>query len=354
MINKFSEIIKELKKSSDEKEFFEELKKIFVKQFNGLLLEVFQLDRLPPFYYSLFPSQNSKTILKDFLESKEIDYKENFIIIGQNFIYPISIDNTPKKYLLVFNNEINSNYNEIKELCNSASDVFECLTTNHQAGFNESTIQNANHISQMSHDINSMISLIKSNVPDIGKSISDKMNYTEQMTKDILLYVREIELLNSEVDVVELIDSIVNNIQVPANVEILKNYEIEAEYINVDVELINRAISEIIKNSIDSIEKRSEKITIEAQAKEFRNPFSKNEYLIIKIKDNGKGINPDFFELVINPFFTTKKSEYHSGLGLSIANKIIEAHGGALRIENSNASKTIISVYLPMVRIENE
>ena len=351
---KIPEIIKELKKSSGEKEFFEELKKVFNKQFNGLLLEVFQLDILPPFYLPLFSSQNNETILKEFFECKEIDRKENFVIIGQNYIYPISIDNTYKKYLLVFSDQINRNFYEIKKLCDSFNDIFELLTKNYQYGHAKSSLKNANLISQMSHDINSMISLIKSNIPELETVVSDKMNYTEKMTKDILQYVREIEILESSVDVVELMDSIINNIKIPDTIKISKNYNIENENIRVDVELINRAVSEILHNSLAAIDMGSGKITIEAQAEEFKNPFIKNKYLVIRIKDKGKGINPDFLELVKNPFFTTQKSEYHSGLGLSIANKIIEAHGGVLKIENSNESKTIVSVYLPMLGIENE
>jgi len=349
MNNKFPEIIRELKKSSDEKEFFEGLKKFFNEQFTGWLLEVFQLDILPPFYFPLFPSQNSETILKEFSVCKEIDRKENFVIIGQNFIYPISIDNTPKKYLLVFSDQINNRFSEINELCESISSTLEFSTKNYKYGFTESSLQNANLISQMSHDINSMISLIKSNIPEIESCVSDKMTYAEKMTKDILQYVRDMEILCSQVDVVELMDSILDTISLPSNVEIIKNYSLKSENIGVDVELINRAINEIISNSISAFDEKSGKISIKVCAEEFENILSTNKFLIIKIEDNGEGINPDFLNLVKNPFFTTKKSEHHSGLGLSIANKIIEAHGGALRIEDNNDSKTIVSIYLPLV-----
>jgi signal transduction histidine kinase len=221
-------------------------------------------------------------------------------------------------------------------------------------GFEKSCIQNANLISQMSHDVNSMISLIKSNVPEIEKSVTDKMNYTEQMTKDILQYVREIETLDSEVEIVELMDSIIETIPVPKNIELSKKYKVDSNSIKVDVELINRALVEIIKNSITAIEHETGKITIEVGIKIFKNIFIKNKFFVVKIEDNGNGINADFLDLVKNPFFTTRKSEYHSGLGLTIANKIIEAHGGQMRIENNNGNNTVVTIYLPIQEKENE
>ena len=182
----------------------------------------------------------------------------------------------------------------------------------------------------------------------------DNINYTEQMTKDILQYVRDIEILDSEVEIVELVDSIIETISVPENIEISKKYNVASESINVDVELFNRALGEIIKNSIAAIEHKKGKVTIELGIKVFKNIFIKNKFLVLKIEDNGKGINDDFQNLVKEPFFTTRKSEYHSGLGLTIANKIIEAHGGQIRIENSRDNKTVVTIYLPMQEKENE
>lgn len=354
MNEKYQKIIKELKKSPKKKEFFEELRRSFQKHYDKCLLDVIQLDLLPPFYLSLIETQSSDKILKEFKECRKSNQKDGFIIVGSYYIYPISIDENSRKYLLVFNGQIKKYYDEIKAFCDLVSNMFESSMKNYKAGFDESSVQNANLISQMSHDINSMISLIKSNVPEIEKSISDKINYTEHMTKDILQYVRGFEILKSEVEIVELMDSIINTISVPNNIEIYNNYKVGSEPIDVDVELINKAITEIINNSIASIGEKPGKITIAVWTEGFENILIKYDYLVIKIEDNGKGINNDFLDLVKDPFFTTRKAEYHSGLGFSIANNIIEAHGGEIRIENTNKNKTVVAIYLPIQEKENE
>jgi signal transduction histidine kinase len=206
----------------------------------------------------------------------------------------------------------------------------------------------------MSHDINSMILLIKSTLPEIDNFVSNRMNDTEKMTKNILQYVREIQVLKSDVDIAELLDSVIQNVSIPENIQVAKNLNIDSVSIRVDVELIDRALGEIIKNSVSAIDDGTGKIIITATINEFENLFSQNQFLEINIEDTGSGINPDFLQFVKNPFFTTQKSECHSGLGLSIANKIIESHGGSLNIRINQENNTLVTIYLPMQGNENE
>ena len=102
--------------------------------------------------------------------------------------------------------------------------------------------------------------------------------------------------------------------------------------------LLAWSIENIIKNSIDSIEERTGKITISLK-KEL------NE-IKIRIKDNGKGIPKKDWKNIFRPGFSTKKTGW--GLGLSLANRIIEdIHKGHLKVLNSTINKgTIIEISL--------
>jgi len=53
----------------------------------------------------------------------------------------------------------------------------------------------------------------------------------------------------------------------------------------------------------------------------------------ITVRDNGKGIEPGIASRIFDSTFTTKKGE-HFGLGLAIVKKLVEAHGGKVRVEN--------------------
>jgi len=65
----------------------------------------------------------------------------------------------------------------------------------------------------------------------------------------------------------------------------------------------------------------------------------------VKIADSGCGIPQAYLQRVTEPFFTTKT--YGSGLGLSVAKRIIELHGGALTLRRIEPTGTEVEVYLP-------
>ena len=354
MNEKHQVLVRKLKNISGTAEFFEGLKIFFEENYREVFFEIVKLIPFPPFYLPPSDSPNIESLLEEFSNCSITNQKDNFVIVNNYYIYPLSYEKKSPKYLLVFGNQIINYLDEIKSLCDLSKDVFEMSVNLYQSGFDESALQNANLISQISHDINSMIFLIKSNFPEIDTSVSDKINYNEKMTKDMLQYVREIQVLESEVDITELLNSIIHNVSIPDNIEVSKDFKVNSESIRVDVELIDRAIGEIIKNSISAIDKEAGKINITATINDFENLFNKNQFLVLTIEDSGKGINPDFLEFVKNPFFTTQKFEYHSGLGLSIANKIIEAHDGSLNIQINQESNIMVTIYLPLLGEKNE
>lgn len=60
----------------------------------------------------------------------------------------------------------------------------------------------------------------------------------------------------------------------------------------------------------------------------------KDHFITLVIKDNGKGIAKEHLQDIFQPFYTTKPEQEGSGLGLSICKKIIEEHGGTIRVES--------------------
>jgi signal transduction histidine kinase len=65
----------------------------------------------------------------------------------------------------------------------------------------------------------------------------------------------------------------------------------------------------------------------------------------IAISDTGRGIDPETLPKIFDPFFTTRSNG--SGLGLAIVKRIIEDHGGAIRVESQAGHGTTVRVELP-------
>ena len=98
---------------------------------------------------------------------------------------------------------------------------------------------------------------------------------------------------------------------------------------NCDREQISRVFFNLIKNSIESIQQKSEK-NLNFEKKILIEITQNNDHIKIVIIDNGVGLNnlKDNIKNILNPYYTTKKNG--TGLGLSIVNKIINDHNGEL------------------------
>jgi PAS domain S-box-containing protein len=77
-----------------------------------------------------------------------------------------------------------------------------------------------------------------------------------------------------------------------------------------------------------------------------------NQEAIIEVMDQGQGIPDELQETIFEPFYTTKPTGQGTGLGLSLAYKIIEDHGGTLTIDSQAGLGTRVVVTLPLDETE--
>ncbi len=74
--------------------------------------------------------------------------------------------------------------------------------------------------------------------------------------------------------------------------------------------------------------------------------FAQNSSAIVTVTDNGRGIAPEHLPNIFRPFYTTKGNG--TGLGLSLARRIVEQHHGQISVESSTGKGTTFSVVLPV------
>ena len=71
-------------------------------------------------------------------------------------------------------------------------------------------------------------------------------------------------------------------------------------------------------------------------------------YLVICIKDEGRGIEPENVSHIFEPFFTTKEVGKGTGLGLAIVYGIIQEHDGWIEVQSKPGKGACFRVYLPV------
>lgn len=128
-----------------------------------------------------------------------------------------------------------------------------------------------------------------------------------------------------------------DNIQLSTNIE-----SIEGVKVSVDVDMMERAIMNVVENSIEAMP-HGGKITINS----FLINKNSKQYIVLEIQDTGIGIPNNIKAEVFEPFFTTKSYKNAKGLGLSETLGIIEQHNGFIELESEENHGTTVRIYLP-------
>jgi PAS domain S-box-containing protein len=77
--------------------------------------------------------------------------------------------------------------------------------------------------------------------------------------------------------------------------------------------------------------------------------LSAGRYLKLTVSDTGCGMSPHIMERIFDPYFTTKKKEEGTGLGLSVVHGIVKDHGGFITVKSNPDQGSVFDVYLPLI-----
>jgi two-component system, NtrC family, sensor kinase len=105
---------------------------------------------------------------------------------------------------------------------------------------------------------------------------------------------------------------------------------------------LNQVFLNLINNAAQAIESGAGEITLITR-------MEGADHVAVEIADNGKGIPPEIMSKIFDPFFTTKAVGKGTGLGLSISYKIIEQHGGSIRVDSNVGQGTRFTIVLPLI-----
>jgi PAS domain S-box-containing protein len=121
-----------------------------------------------------------------------------------------------------------------------------------------------------------------------------------------------------------------------------------------DSNLIFQAITNLVTNSRESYQGKTGSIEvtlaeelIEQEAATFAIGAKAGEYVRLRVRDFGCGMNAETLGKSFNPLYTTKHTTGHIGLGLSIVYSIVRAHDGFLTVESHPDKGTTVSLYFP-------
>ena len=213
---------------------------------------------------------------------------------------------------------------------------------------------------KIAHEINNPLTVILMNAQlqlekEQSSEISDTLNLIVKHSKNIKELTRgymnlgksgEFEKKNLLLS--EVLRSTVNSLKPLGQ---LKHVKLEESYANGESE---------VSADFSSLEQVFRNLLLNAVHATAGNPMRK---IIVGVKpsengdnveafvsDNGTGINPDIIDKIFDQYFSTKKEEMGTGLGLAVVKEIIEAvHEGKVSVESEIDKGTVFRILLPAV-----
>ena len=147
------------------------------------------------------------------------------------------------------------------------------------------------------------------------------------------------------------------------NIQIKKEIPTQPIKIIADPELLEQAFLNLILNAIQSMANEG-KLTISVDKQVYLHPSPheffrewEGDYILtksygevhIRFSDTGCGISKEEMKKIFHPFYTTKAKG--CGLGLTITQRIIQSHGGGIKVESKEGKGTTFTIYLPLDEI---
>lgn len=140
--------------------------------------------------------------------------------------------------------------------------------------------------------------------------------------------------------------------EAPQSVRITKDYDPSIPEFIADPELLIQAVLNVARNAVDAVGEHGRVRLLTRIHRQFTIGQRHHRLVArIDVQDDGPGIAEELLERVFHPLVTGRDSG--SGLGLSIAQSLVNQHGGLIECESS-PGRTVFSILLPVCLASSE
>jgi PAS domain S-box-containing protein len=188
------------------------------------------------------------------------------------------------------------------------------------------------------------LGVIRQNLGSAADSLSVKMldliessvGYAGNIIKDLVDYSREVRLEPTETTPKSVTETALLQIKIPENVAV-RDLTQERPKILIDVPKMQRVFVNLLRNAIEAMPKGGLIMLSSSES---------NGILEMRVTDTGDGISESVLQDLWKPFKTTKPRG--TGLGLAISKRVVEAHGGAIKVESTVGKGSTFIIAIPI------
>ncbi len=188
---------------------------------------------------------------------------------------------------------------------------------------------------------------------EVVEHIRDAVASMEVIVNELLDYTRDITLQLDEYDLAKIARSAVFGLEEETR---RKGVAVAVDDADgtltamVDGVRLKQAVTNIVKNAVEAVRPGGGRVAVRiaegaGPGGEPRGGAAGDGYVRITVEDDGPGMAEEELEKVFQPFYTTKAQGV--GLGMSIVKRLVELHGGDVRVASTAGSGTVVTVSLP-------
>jgi len=140
----------------------------------------------------------------------------------------------------------------------------------------------------------------------------------------------------------------------PATIELKVSVAQDIGMVYADPGQIQQVLMNLCTNAAQAIENEIGVIEVSlreietGKAEQLRyNDLVPGKYVVLTVKDTGKGIPPKTLERIFDPFFTTREVGEGTGMGLAVLHGIIVSHDGVIDVKSEMGKGTVFTVFFP-------
>ena len=223
----------------------------------------------------------------------------------------------------------------------------------------------------IAHDFNNILSVIigytelilmsgnvDAEVKQNLKEIFNASKHARDMVKQILAFSRQSKQERKPIQVAHIVKEAIKMLRasLPTTILIQQQIEKDTGIIEADPTQIHQVLMNLCTNAAHAMNGKDgvmqislSNVELDPAALEMAPDLKPGSYLKLSVSDTGHGIAPDAYEKIFDPYFTTKKKEEGTGLGLAVVQGIVKSHNGAVTVESEVGKGTTFHVYLPVI-----
>jgi len=147
----------------------------------------------------------------------------------------------------------------------------------------------------------------------------------------------------------------------PATIDMRVSVAENIGMIYADPGQIQQVVMHLCTNAAQALEQQTGVIEISlretetGKAEQLRyHNLAPGKYVVLTVKDNGRGMPAEMLERIFDPFFTTREVGEGSGMGLAVLHGIIVSHDGVIDVTSEEGKGSAFTVFFPRIQQEAE